>query len=296
VRIVPLLAALLLAASPAAAWDYQGHMLTGMLAHDRLAAIDPEAIAAIERLMAAHPDRARFDRALAGTTGPERTRRMFAWMARWPDDARKTPEDRPEWHYAVKVVHGWTFLGWYTAGEAFEAYADNLKLARDRTAPAAARAVALCWVFHILGDMHQPLHRGHRMDFGWLKTDRAATVAYVRRVPGGPVMDLHESWDSAASVAGPDPDGADRLLPRLSGIMAALPQDRAPRTLDAWAAESEALARDVAYRGSALAATPDKPAAPVLDGAYQARARVIAEQRIATAGDRLGRTMEGLRP
>jgi hypothetical protein len=271
-------------------------MLTGMLAHDRLAVADPQAVAAIETLMAAHPDGKRFAASLGAATGAERSRRMFAWMARWPDDVRKTPEDRPEWHYAVKVVHGWTWLGWYTAGEAFEAYGRNLAIARDAKAPAAQRAVALCWVFHILGDMHQPLHRGHRMDLGWLKTDRAATIAFVRRAPGGRVMDLHESWDSAASLPGPDPAAAERLLPRLAAVADRLPKDAAPATLYAWAAESEALARNVAYTGSALGATPDKPSAPVLDAAYQARARAISEVRIATAGVRLGRTLEGLRP
>ena len=292
----PLSAALLLAAAPAAAWDNQGHMLTGMLAHDRLAAADRDAVVAVERLMAAHPDRARFEMVLGDATGSERARRLFAWMARWPDDVRKTPEDRPEWHYAVKVVHGWTFLGWYTAGDAFEAYADNLAIARDRTAPASARAVALCWVFHILGDMHQPLHRGHRMDFGWLKTDRAGTVAYVRRVPGGPVMDLHESWDSAASVPGPDQKAARQLLPKLTAVAGRLPVDTTRPTLAAWAAESEALARRVAYTGSALGATPGKSSAPVLDAPYQAHARALSEVRIALAGVRLGRTLEGIRP
>jgi hypothetical protein len=270
-------------------------MVTGMLARDRLAVADPAALSAVEALMAQHPDAARFRPHLGDSTGAERSRRMLAWMARWPDDVRETAEDRPDWHYAVKVVHGWTWAGWYTAGKAFGAYADNLAIARDSKAPAARRAVALCWVLHLAGDMHQPLHRGHRMDWGWRKTDRAATIAFVRRVPGGPAMDLHESWDSAASLPGPDQEAAERLYRRIAGTAARLPADTAPARIESWAAASEILARDVAYTGTALGATPDEDSAPVLDAAYQAKARGLAEQRIARAGVRIGAALAGLR-
>lgn len=51
------------------AWSNQGHMVTGAIAYDDLARTDPGLIATIEAIMANHPDKARFDRALAGFSG-----------------------------------------------------------------------------------------------------------------------------------------------------------------------------------------------------------------------------------
>lgn len=62
-------------------------MVTGAIADDDLAKTNPGLIAKIEAIMADHPDKARFDRALAGFSGKARTRRLFELMARWPDDA-----------------------------------------------------------------------------------------------------------------------------------------------------------------------------------------------------------------
>ncbi len=56
------LAALLPAA--ALAWLPDGHMATGALAYDALERRDPQAVAAVVRIMQFHPERARFDRTL----------------------------------------------------------------------------------------------------------------------------------------------------------------------------------------------------------------------------------------
>ncbi len=67
-------------------------MATGALAYDILEQRDPEgAIAAILRLMQAHPDRGRFDSQLGGLAGREGERRLFELMAIWPDAVRGTP-------------------------------------------------------------------------------------------------------------------------------------------------------------------------------------------------------------
>ncbi len=283
-------------AVPAAAWDNRGHRLTGELAYDRLQAIDPAAVGEVVALMLRHPDRARFDRNLTGLSGDARTRRMFGLMARWPDDVRGTAWDRPDWHYALKVVHGWTWLDWYTAGDAEDEWAANLTTARDAKSPPERRAVALCWMLHIGGDMHQPLHRGHRLDGGWLKSDRAGTIAWVRRAAGQPPMELHQLWDKAfdpTGIDGGDENGdVDRLhaafAPRAAGLS---PSGDFPHWLD----ESEVLARDRAYTGPALLAAHAPADAPAMTPAYMAMLRSIAERRVIAAGVRLGIALKGLR-
>jgi hypothetical protein len=287
---------LLCLAMPAAAWDNRGHRLTGELTFDRLQATDPAAVQAIIAIMAQHPDRARFDRALAGLTGDDRTRKMFGLMARWPDDIRNTAWDRPEWHYALKVVHGWTWLDFYIAGDAETQWAANLATARDATRSAADRAVALCWMLHIGGDMHQPLHRGHRMDSQWLKTDRAGTIAFVRRPGSTAPMELHELWDGAFDPTGTGGGDEDGDVTKLHAALA--PRQAAFRPggdFTSWINESEALARDRAYRGPALQASAALADAPAMTPAYMAMLRSIAEQRIVAAGARMGQTLGGLR-
>ncbi len=282
--------------APVLAWDNRGHRLTGELAYDRLQVIDPAAVRAVVAIMSYHPDRARFDRNLGAMSGESRKRRMFGLMARWPDDVRGTVRDRPEWHYALKVVHGWTWLDWYTAGDAEKEWAANLATARNAKVPPASRAVALCWMLHIGGDMHQPLHRGHRLGDGWLKTDRGGTVAYVRREPGQPVVTLHQLWDGAfdpTSVGGGD---EDRDVVRLHAVFAPMAATRVPfGHFPQWLDESEALARDRAYTGPALLATHTPADAPTMTPAYIAMLRAVAKQRVIDAGVRLGTTLQGLR-
>jgi len=288
--------ALLCLAMPAVAWDNRGHRLTGELTFDRLQATDPAAVQAIIAIMAQHPDRARFDRDLAGLAGDARARRMFGLMARWPDDVRKTAWDRPEWHYALKVANGWTWLDWYIAGDAESQWVANLATAREAGQPAAERAVALCWLLHIGGDMHQPLHRGHRMDSQWLKTDRAGTIAFVRRPGGTAPMQLHELWDGAfdATGTGGGDEAGDvaRLHTALTPRQAAF---RPGGDFTAWIAESELLARDRAYRGAALQASATPAGAPAMTPAYMTMLRGIAERRLVAAGARMGQTLSGLR-
>lgn len=281
---------------PAAAWDNRGHRTTGELAYDRLQGGDPAAVAAIVAIMAQHPDRARFERNLAGLSGEARTRRMFGLMARWPDDVRDTARDRPEWHYALKVVHGWTWLDWYTAGDAEEQWAANLATARAAGARAADRAVALCWLLHIGGDMHQPLHRGHRLDGDWLTSDRAGTIAYVRRGPGLPPMALHQLWDKAFDPTGTGGGDEDGDVDRLHAAFAARAAVLVSRgSFAQWIDESEALARTRAYTGPALLATHAPEDAPPMTPAYMAMLRSIAEVRLIDAGVRMGTALQGLR-
>lgn len=281
---------------PATAWDNRGHRLVGELAYDRLQASDPAAVKAIIAIMAHHPDGARFDRNLAGLAGEARARRMFGLMARWPDDIRKTQWDHPEWHYALKIVHGWTWLDWYTAGDAETQWAANLAAARDKSRPAAERAVALCWLLHIGGDMHQPLHRGHRMDALWLKTDRAGTIAFVRRGVGLPPMQLHELWDGAFDPTGTGGGDEDGDVARLHTAFAPRAAALMPGgSFTQWVDESEMLARRRSYTGPALLASALPAKAPAMTPAYMTMLRTIAEHRIIAAGVRMGTTLNGLR-
>jgi hypothetical protein len=280
-----------LCATAARAWDNQGHMATGAIAYDALSRRDPRLVAEIVRLMASHPDRARFARELAGTPPTSRDRRLFEYMARWPDDVDE-PAHHDPWHYQVRGAMDWGWLVPVMAGMAEAALVRQSAIAADPKAAAADRAVALCWIFHIVGDMQQPLHAAYWVDWRFPKSDRAGTRAWVRRAAGTRPLSLHSFWDEAARVPEPEVQGADDLAARLEREH---PEDGRARlglpsvqgAFETWSAEGRRLARDVAYRHGDFAAAADKAKAPVVSAEYTATAHTVADQRIALGGWRL---------
>jgi len=286
-----------IAAEPAFAWGNQGHMAMGLIAYDRLAAHDTAAISAIEALIAQHPDRARFDSLLAGLEGTERERRLFELIARWPDDIRATRWNHTHWHHQLRVVVGWKAFRGPRLGEADSAFRRNLDILRDFSAKPADRAIALCWVFHIVGDMHQPLHAGHRQDKYFPLTDFAGTKGWVRRSADAAPERFHHFWDTPADRPGDEFVGAAAI----AAAVEADPPFVAPPSGDAladyrlWVAESERAAED-AY-SDAMDAEGDRPEkAGALAPEYVERARSIGEKRIGEAGERLADLLATLFP
>lgn len=286
-----------LAPAPALAWNDQGHMAVGDIAYDTLVARDPKAVAAIVAIMQGHPDYAKFEKRLAGLTGKARERRLFALMAVWPDDTRGSPHDHPDWHYALKLVSPSRFVLPMTAGKAEKAFAEQLAIARDMKAPRAQRAIALCWIMHIVGDQHQPLHAGHWLSWDYPKSDRAGSIAFVRRQPGAPPVDMHELWDSAPNrVAASNEAGAEAIAATVEkAYPRPAPVADPSAALKGWERESWVLAKDVAYQGGALARSSDKAKAPVLPPGYMAKMRSVADARVATAGYRLADVLSRVR-
>lgn len=291
-------AALLASAAPALAWSNQGHMVTGAIAYDDLVRTDPGLVAAIERIMAAHPDRARFDRGLAGLTGEARTRRLFELMARWPDDARGGAYDHPAWHYWLRVVPSAgdpikasaAFLA-TTTGEAPEAYRLSLATVRDAFAPAAERAVALCWLFHLAGDIQQPLHAGHLLSARFPMSDRAGESDFVREGSGA-AINLHEYWDNAVGDDGDDLANVEATRGRLEQAWprASLPEldgKAGPEAFIAWADDSYALARTVAYGNGQFEGAAKAADAAAVSPAYAKARFELGGRRVALGGYRI---------
>lgn len=286
--------------APALAWNDQGHMATGDIAYDTLVRTHPESIAAIVAIMRDHPDHALFERRLAGLSGQARERRLFALMAVWPDDTRGSAYDRPDWHYALKLVSPLRFVLPFTVGKAETAFREQLAIARDPKAQRAQRAIALCWVMHLVGDQHQPLHAGHWISWAYPKTDRAGTIAFVRRQAGAAPIDMHYLWDSAPDRPAKSREAGGEAV--AAAVEASHPppkrSDLGPNpsaSLAAWERESWTLAKTVAYRDGRLETAPDPTKAPVLPAGYVAKMRSVADARVATAGYRLAEVLSLVR-
>jgi hypothetical protein len=264
-------------------------MATGAIAYDHVVARDPAVVTAIDTIMHAHPDWPRFETALTGLQGANRERRLFELIARWPDDIRGTPYDHEHWHHQLRVVAGWTLFSAIRAGEADHAFATNLRTAGNPDAEASRRAIALCWLFHVLGDMHQPLHAGHKMNGDFPLTDRAGTIAWVRSSADAPPQTLHQFWDMAADLTGDEASAVDRIAGAAEPFAEGPESAKQPplQLYHHWVRESEGIAANIAYGKGAPKASPRKETAPVISAEFAGTARSVSLQRLGQAGGRL---------
>lgn len=292
-------------AQVAGAWSRSGHMITAAIAYDDLIARNPQIIAQIEEIMAKHPDRAAFEIVGGPGRGEARTRRIFLEMARWPDDIRTTPFDHPTWHYASRAIVDQRnppspLPGESHAGAAGEAFALNLRVASDSGATPAERAVALCWVFHLLGDVHQPLHTVDQVSARFPEGDRGGNLQFIRDPRTSEFMNLHAYWDGIVRGNGESQEAIDNGR----GLAARYPRSQFPQLKSAtlatggfatWSNESFEIARKVAYRSDLSTGVSQAEGKPLTD-AYVTESTSAGERQIVLAGYRLADLLRGLFP
>ena len=291
----PLLMLLLLPA-PALAGSKPGHMVTGSLAYQLLSADDPSAAAKTVELLKQTPTFAR-DWQPTHDRLPEAERGdyLFQMAARWADDIRGDARfDRPTWHYLGLAFKPPGQPDWLTepvpaAVNAVTAFGQNRRRVRD--APDAdERAVALCWLFHLVGDIHQPLHAGGLVTRDWPAGDRGGNSAKVRATADGKPFNLHYYWDGL--ITNTDDVRACRNLATELKRRPEFARDKltelATTGFEDWArAESWPLAKSAVYRNGALPVGTSDATAPVLPADYAAQAKAVGERRAALAGHRL---------
>ena len=180
----------LVAVSSACAWNKAGHMVSGAMAYAELAHASPQTLARVIALLKTHPhfETTWAPRLAQRPLSPEeQALYLFMLAARWPDDIRGDPTfHHGAWHYinlpykpegqppSVQTVDP-------PPENILSAYQTNLDILRS-TAPESTKAVALCWVFHLIGDVHQPLHTVALFTTQFLppEGDRGGTRFYIR--------------------------------------------------------------------------------------------------------------------
>lgn len=286
------------AATPVLAWTRPGHMVTAVIAYDELKARDPKALAQILEILGHHPDPGPFEVAAGRATGEERQRRLFLELARWPDDVRGGPHDHPTWHYAQRpLIDPQAPPSARPAdrleGDALEALALSMRVAANPKAPPADRAVALCWVLHVLGDIHQPLHAAQQFSARFPEGDRGGGLQHVIDPQTGLPISLHWFWDDSVNRLGE----AEAATERARDLEARLPRKvfpelALPATPAEIQAESYALAAPRAYAGITPGASTGQ--ATPLPPPSVAAATEVAERRVTLAGYRLADMLSGL--
>lgn len=253
---ITLLLALPGLAAPARAWGDLGHQVIAEIAAARLS---PVARAEVERLL--------------GEPAPQALREAANWadQVRDWDGGRSAPLHyvnfpRSECRYVARRD--------CRGGRCLVAALERNAGALAAATPAQARADALRWLVHLVGDAQQPLHAAWR-------DDRGGNDVQLRYQGRG--TNLHAL--------------ADRDLLRDRGLRAGdyaraieLEQARPPAASLAWDARAPAR---WAEESCALAASL-YPAGRRVDPAWAARTRGLLEQRLYLAGLRLAAALNAL--
>lgn len=159
----------LVSSTPALAWGPIGHRITGAIADNNLSGV---ARANVHLLI-----------------GSE----TLAEASTWPDDMRSDPASFWQklslpWHY-VTVPEADTYKKSFAPpeGDAMTALDHFTATLRDPMASLDDKRLALRFVVHIIGDLHQPLHVGRGSDRG----GNEVSVTFFNKP-----TNLHSLWDS----------------------------------------------------------------------------------------------------
>jgi S1/P1 nuclease len=323
--VVTSLLILWLAVSPALAWSLSGHKITASIACRQLT---PDQQAKIVANLKRHP---RFtadfsDEMPAEVRGGDEAAQnewIFQQAAIWPDFIRsgapeKTAFSRPQWHYINLPI----FLN-EASRAALEGNLPTINVAKNPPADATLetqhmnilqalgfarkqlerndltpqdRGVLTAWAFHLVGDIHQPLH--------------SSTLVSQKLFPegdrGGNSIKLKQGYNLHALWDGFPGEAMEFRVARNRGIEYA--QDPNWRAVgkpaaqqlseSQWLAESEQIARTVGYDNEILAvlskleAAGQQPVDLELRERYLKTAGPVAERRLVEAGYRLGAVLK----
>lgn len=272
---------------PAFGWGDDGHRIIAAVAEQQLT---PAVRAKVKAMLSGDT---------TGLTAPSLADQA-TWADKWRDSDRNAPtrpryEQTREWHYVnisisgaasdadiSAACHGHPPLPAGTpasAGPPRACLIDKIDQfiteLRDPLAPADQRRLALQFLLHLIGDLHQPLHAGDDADRGG--NDKKIGL------PGFNPDNLHQFWDTTVvRRLGPRPERVARELGR--GIGPAQRREWSRGTPGDWARESVGVARAHSYAGLPA---PGDDGRRTLTPAYLADATQAAKQQLRKAGVRL---------
>ena len=270
------LAASLLITSPALAWGDLGHEVTALIAYQRLA---PTAKAKVDQLLASDQDTL--------------TKADIASRATWADKYRNSHRETAAWHFVdIEIDHpdlaaacfGYPAIPAGTPasqGPANDCVVDKINAfaveLHDPATPAPERLLALKFLIHFVGDLHQPLHASDHNDRGGNCIGLSPSV--------GPSNNLHAYWDTAA---------VESLGTSATSIAATLNARIKPADVKAWSAGDPKAWAMEAFKISQRDAynLPTRPTCSdhgsvTLSPAYQQTAQADAAVQLEKAGVRM---------
>lgn len=291
----------LLVPAQAWGWNERGHLAIARLAWLKLGECQRQQCTDILRT---HPHYAEF-LAADKPEGIALDEWVFIRASYWPDWVRSNHSDdfnRPTWHY-VSVAYVPPYSKLNPADMPRQEPNVVTQIAANaallRSGAAAERPIALCWLLHLIGDIHQPLHCGSLLTEEFPTGDQGGNLSIVRLMGGEPLR-LHFAWDALL--------GAESDLPSILGTVTQLQelestdsQFAACQAADAttaadWAAEGLALVRTRVYLDGALRPChadrqADVSLIPNLSDEYVSAATATARVRAIQAARRTASTL-----
>ena len=259
----------------ALAWGYEGHEVVAAIARGYLT---PQVRTKVDQMLAADQDTL--------------TAHDMLNEATWADSYRNSHKETSSWHFVdIELDHPDLKGACYdfpasgpvaSQGPARDCIVDKLeefsKELGDPATPAAERLMALKFVLHFVGDIHQPLHDSDNHDKGG--------NCVLLSLGGLRVVNLHSYWDTVA-VSGLGDDArtvATMLTRRITAEDEAAWEKGDPRS---WALEGFDIAKTKIYTiGSAPGCAPD-PSPVGLPRGYEETARDVVSIQLEKAGVRL---------
>lgn len=324
--IVTLLSLWLGTSSPAAAWTDAGHKIIAAIAWRQLR---PEQRTDVLRVLSHHP---RYDedflaqRPESLTDVDDRREWLFLQAAVWPDIARGLPPRLKEhyhhstWHYINKPLylthadeqHGAADLALNLnrfpprQPEETMNIVQTIRYARQElvqpNSPPEQRALWLTWLFHTVGDVHQPLHSCTMINRERLpEGDRGGNLILTK-----PRGNLHALWDGFPGGKIQLAESRKRALTWMHDADLIEATRHAARDLneDVWLRESQALCETEVYNAEVRAFLRQLPAVPMTEKSprlemnedYLVRGGHLSRERILAGGLRLGAVLQTLFP
>jgi len=280
-------------------------MLSGSIAYQSLRGESPTTITAVKAVLDKHPWYPnQWKKELDKVPESQRDEILFMLAARWADEIRNGPDksqDRGRWHYInyrfkpdsqpanvqPQPPHNVNIL---------TALAENERMAKTDGDP-TRRAIALTWLFHLVGDVHQPLHTAQLFTTDYPNGDRGGNLVCVRVKESTQAIDLHRFWDGLISTSSnlTRLKNEARTLRNRPEFSKGQLTELAATDYQSWAKESFQIAAAIAYQNGALTGNPkghrrycsEVVDANVIPNGYTRTAGRIAHRRITLAGYRL---------
>ncbi|MGC2334134.1 MAG: S1/P1 nuclease [Candidatus Acidiferrales bacterium] len=317
-----------LVATPSSAWAWgcEGHQMVASIAERHL---NPHAAKMSRQILDDSP----IDPTLARYC-KQKGLDPFVDSSTWADDERSVKRDTGPWHF-IDIPRGAPkgAMAQYcpaSTGCVVSALAAQVRVLRDPKASAGARADALRFVIHLVGDIHQPLHATTNDDMG----GNCVPVTFFGLGPRETNLEresyspnLHGVWDAGIIGHFAPPEDAQAPTPQqvADELGEADKIDRdfrlqfptwrpGPIDFAAWAWESHELAEKVAY-GRLPHAIPIEPPRPVASCAdddhistrmlhlderlgedYENPTAPVVQEQLAKAGLRLAALLHSIWP
>jgi len=284
---------------PAFSWDAAGHQVVAYIAWQQMT---PETRDQVIRILRSAPEDAQlstFYMPYGSQSEDARRREFFMIAATWADiikdrgfQTRYNKYNNSNWHYfdtLWKEKDGKVVLlpSGNEGGHLMEKLADLDKVIRS-TSSDAEKAIAVAWLEHLIGDLHQPLHASARVLGGDKdKGDQGGNLFSLTPKGAKDKLNLHSFWDQILEQTSPNTTDAcenDYLRPIGDSIMKEYPyssfQNRlADNNFVMWEKESVDIATTEVYKDVKRYEMPSDK--------YKKKSLRIARERLALAGYRL---------